>query len=235
MTMRQTPNLLTTELTPRSPQGCPSPIWLQKTMVGVYLLLICLEFACVTPLLAEPPPTFTITKHKNLFSAHIIDAPLKEVLASLIPYVPIKFFINGNATHDLISASFSNEPLEKTLETLLNGYDYAIRSRRLEAPSQTSEIRYLTEVDMISRNSAENFSPSHEIDSISSAPNSAQSTLGQPTRVPEVPDQEAPLNLETAFDADDFQAAIEEAFQGDDSEARTLAKELMQEFPTANK
>ncbi|MEO8324606.1 MAG: hypothetical protein ABI618_02075, partial [Nitrospirota bacterium] len=106
----------------------------------------------MNPLHAEPPSTFIITKDKNLFSAHIIRAPLEEVLASLISYVPIKFFITGNAANDLVSASFSNEPLKKTLEHLLNGYDYAIRSRRLKATSETSTFRYVTEVEIISKN-----------------------------------------------------------------------------------
>ncbi len=232
--MGQKPNLPTTEFKSRSPQGFTGPIWLRKTVMGVCLFLFCLGFACVTPLLAEPPSTFTITKHKNLFSAHIIGARLEEVLASLISYVPIKFFITGNAKNDLISASFSNEPLEKTLEHLLNGYDYAIRSRRLKATSETSNFRYLTEVEIISRNPADLSSPSPGRYSISSPPSSVQSTFGQPTHVPEIHNQETPVNPETAFDAGDFQTALQEVFQDDEPESRALVKELMQEFATGS-
>lgn len=232
--MPQKPNLPTTELKPRSRQGFKGPIWPRKTVIGVYLFLICLGFACITPLHAEPPSTFTITKDKNLFSAHIIRAPLEEVLASLISHVPIKFFITGNAKNDIISASFSNEPLEKTLEHLLNGYDYAIRSRRLKATSETSTFRYVTEVEIISRNPAGPSSTSPGRYSISSPPSSVQSTFGQPTHVQEIHDQETPLNLETAFDAGGFQAALQEVIQDDEPESRALVKELMQEFATGS-
>ncbi len=232
--MGQKPNLPTTEFKSRSPQGFTGPIWLHKTVIGVCLFLICLGFAGVTPLFAEPPSTFTITKHKNLFSAHIIGARLEEVLASLISYVPIKFFITGNAKNDLISASFSNEPLEKTLEHLLNGYDYAIRSRRLNATSETSNFRYLTEVEIISRDPTDPSSTSPGRYSISSPPSSVQSTLEQPTHLPEIHNQETPLNFETASDAGDFQAALQEAFQDDEPESRALVKELMQELATGS-
>ncbi len=232
--MRQKPNLPTTELKPRPRQGFPGPIWLRKTVIGVCLFLLCLGFSCVTPLHAEPPSTFTITKHKNLFSAHIIHAPLEEVLASLISYVPIKFFITGNAKNNLVSASFSNEPLKKTLEHLLNGYDYAIRSRRLKATSETSTFRYVTEVEIISKNPPDPSPTSPGRYSISSPPSSVQSTFGQPTHVPETHDQEIPLNLETALDAGGFQAALQEALQDDETESRALVKELMQEFATGS-
>ncbi|MBA3966570.1 MAG: hypothetical protein H0X47_12500 [Nitrospirales bacterium] len=92
----------------------------------------------------------------------------------------------------------------------------------------------MTEVEIISRNPADLSSPSPGRYSISSPPSSVQSTFGQPTHVPEIHNQETPVNPETAFDAGDFQTALQEVFQDDEPESRALVKELMQEFATGS-
>ncbi|HBP87998.1 MAG TPA: hypothetical protein PKK23_17425 [Nitrospirales bacterium] len=232
--MQQTPNITISGKESRSRRRLTGRVRLVRAVLGLALLSIDLGSAFASPFFTEPPSTLSVTMHNQQFSAQIIRAPLEKVLATLTSYIPIKFYITGNAKNDLVSASFTNVPLETALEHLLNGYDYAILLRRIEGTPLTSQILYRTKVEIISRNPTEPSSTSNAAYAVSSQRTSIQPTLVQANQIHEIPQQEKPLGLGTTNDASDFQTIKEEVFQDDNTETRTLAQELMQELVTTS-
>jgi hypothetical protein len=208
-------------------------VWLPKASLGLFFFFIFLGSAWPSPLLADPPSTLSFSMHNQQFSAHIIRVPLEKVFSTLTAYVPLRFFINGNAKNELISASFSNLTLQKTLEQLLTGYDYAIMTHRLETTTQVSEFDYRTEVEIISRNPTKLLSNANGPGFIPSRKTSVQPTLVKNRQISEIPSQEKPFDLETGNDASDLQATLKEALQEDDQGNSALLTDILEKLDTA--
>lgn len=202
---------------------------LPKTFLGLCLLFIGLGTAFDATLLAGPPSTLFLSMHNQQVSAHIIRAPLEHVLETLTTHRPFRFIIKGNAKDDLISSSFRHLSFKESLETLLLGYDYAIIHRPLDPTPQTSELRYLMEVVVLSRNPAESSPEKKKPSLIYPQKTSMRPVLLHTSQEPNKPDQSKPSSLGTDNDASDFQATVEEALQDTDPELRELVEELLEE------
>ncbi len=146
-----------------------------KTILGCCLLFLVVGITLDRSVHAAPQSSLSLSMHNQQFSAHIIRAPLEQVLHTISSYGPIQFVIKGNVEKDQISSSFRHLSLEETLEKILVKYDFAIIHHQVDVTQHTSEVPYRTEVVILSRNHSETISDSNENSLISPSKQSSPS------------------------------------------------------------
>lgn len=202
---------------------------LTKFIVGFYFLLLSLGVPFVNPIHAAPQSSLSLSMHNQQVSATISRAPLEEVLTRLTAYGPIRFVIKGDVKNNKISSSFRHLSLQESLETLLLGYDYAIIQRQIGPTPQISELPYLMEVVVLSRNEAKPNSINERPSLIDPQKISTQPSLLHASNILKESIPTKPLEIETNNDESNFQATIEEALQDSDPKSLALLNELLEE------
>ena len=189
---------------------------LSKTVFVLCIFFIGTGTVLEALVLAGPPAMLSLSVNNQQVSAHIIRAPLKHALATLTAHGPFRFILKGDAKDDVISASFRHLSFMESVQTLLLGYDYAIVQRPLDPALSTTEMPYLMEVVVLSRNQTE---PPPGEDSSSLI--SFQKTYTQPVLLPtnqehDKSNQPDSLSIERDNDANHLQTTIDEALQDTD-------------------
>lgn len=200
-----------------------------KTILGFYLLFLSLGVIFESPVHAAPLSSLSLTMHNQQFSAHIIRAPLEQVLHTISSYGPIQFVIKGNVENDLVSSSFRHLSLEESLEKILVKYDFAIIHHQVHVAQNTSEFPYRTEVVILSKSRSETPSESKEDLGISHA---NRFSLPEPVFSSanlEFSDSLAPINIGAETHPREFLEEIEEALPYTDAESLALIKQLLEE------
>ena len=124
-------------------------------------------------------PSFSLSIQNHRMTATIDRVPLRTVLEALTDQVPITITLKGLEGKNSISATFTNLPLEKGIDQLLYGQDYALLYARSDSGSRSYAQPRLVEIVVLPRQNRTSKAASHETQLVLGPGKPGQPELGE--------------------------------------------------------
>ncbi len=143
-----------------------------------------------------------LTFHDGLISAELVNAPLIDVLERIKQEFGFKTHYHGDLT-ELITLSFTDLPLTKTLRLLTANQSLSVATRPVADTSEQNDTKQITEIWVLSRSpmsTKANIAPAASLAPAPNAPDSAVDTSENSLEMTEDIQQESVFSAQEVND-----------------------------------